>query len=491
MAKGEITHIEFPADDPERAKRFYAAVAGWEFGEAEGFPDYFMFRNDEGSRRRRRQARRVAPARQLRLYITVDSLEDGVRGGDGERRDGRRAADRHRRRHGPVRGRPRHRGLRGRPAGRPPTAERGTARDRAQAHARTIACASSTPTATSTRTASTTTSSSSLGAARLAGVERILVPGWNVRRRSGRSRSSTATRGSTPPSASTPRRGEGRRAPTGRRSRPGRATSGSSRSGRPGLDSDRMFSPWDAQLDNLRRNLALALATGKPAILHCRSKAGERDAQDALVGGAAARPGSTASRRGRRSGTGRRRVDPQLLGARRLRPRGAGDGPRGRASRASCSGAARRRRPRSRRSSRRERLLVETDAPFLSPPGAPRSRNEPAFVAITARWVAERRGVGEDGLERSATASSPPTTRRSGDRAGSLTGAGHGVAGTTVAALDVAEVEPDRLADGGRDVRREAVDGHRRVGPATSSRRRSSSMTQSTTGSPRGSTTAR
>ena len=30
MAHGEINHIEFPADDPERAKAFYGAVAGWE-----------------------------------------------------------------------------------------------------------------------------------------------------------------------------------------------------------------------------------------------------------------------------------------------------------------------------------------------------------------------------------------------------------------------------------------------------------------------------
>ena len=44
-----------------------------------------------------------------------------------------------------------------------------------------------------------------------------------------------------------------------------------------------MFWPWPDQLDNLRRNLALALATGKPPILHCRSRMGERDAQDALV----------------------------------------------------------------------------------------------------------------------------------------------------------------------------------------------------------------
>ena len=37
------------------------------------------------------------------------------------------------------------------------------------------------------------------------------------------------------------------------------------------------------QLANLRRNLALALETGKPAILHCRSADGRRDAQDALL----------------------------------------------------------------------------------------------------------------------------------------------------------------------------------------------------------------
>ena len=53
--------------------------------------------------------------------------------------------------------------------------------------------------------------------------------------------------------------------------------------GETGLDYDRVFSPIPDQLTNLRRNLALALETGKPAILHCRSAAGRRDAQDALV----------------------------------------------------------------------------------------------------------------------------------------------------------------------------------------------------------------
>jgi TatD DNase family protein len=37
------------------------------------------------------------------------------------------------------------------------------------------------------------------------------------------------------------------------------------------------------------------------------------------------------------------------------------------------------------------RLLVETDSPFLAPPGAPRRRNEPAWVRVTWSWVTDRR----------------------------------------------------------------------------------------------------
>src|SRR5262245_36237496 len=53
--------------------------------------------------------------------------------------------------------------------------------------------------------------------------------------------------------------------------------------GETGLDFDRVFSPIPDQLANLRRNLQLALETGKPAIIHVRSKAGRGDAQDAVV----------------------------------------------------------------------------------------------------------------------------------------------------------------------------------------------------------------
>jgi TatD DNase family protein len=47
-----------------------------------------------------------------------------------------------------------------------------------------------------------------------------------------------------------------------------------------------------------------------------------------------------------------------------------------------------------------QRLLVETDAPFLSPQTVRREPNQPAAVVHTARFVAERRGVAYDELDR-------------------------------------------------------------------------------------------
>ncbi len=46
----------------------------------------------------------------------------------------------------------------------------------------------------------------------------------------------------------------------------------------------------------------------------------------------------------------------------------------------------------------RDRVLVETDSPFLAAPGAPRSRNEPEWVRITAVWLAERQAADPDDL---------------------------------------------------------------------------------------------
>ncbi|HET8950183.1 MAG TPA: TatD family hydrolase [Solirubrobacteraceae bacterium] len=46
-----------------------------------------------------------------------------------------------------------------------------------------------------------------------------------------------------------------------------------------------------------------------------------------------------------------------------------------------------------------ERLLVETDAPYLTPQAMRKHRNQPAYVVHTARFVAERRGLAYEELE--------------------------------------------------------------------------------------------
>jgi TatD DNase family protein len=50
------------------------------------------------------------------------------------------------------------------------------------------------------------------------------------------------------------------------------------------------------------------------------------------------------------------------------------------------------------RSAPLDSVLIETDAPFLAPPSAPRSRNTPEWVRVTAAWLAARRGIDGDAL---------------------------------------------------------------------------------------------
>jgi TatD DNase family protein len=160
--------------------------------------------------------------------------------------------------------------------------------------------------------------------------------------------------------------------------------------GETGLDYDRMFSPPEAQLTNLRRNLELCIATGKPAILHCRSASGRYDAQDALIGEL------------RAAGFGGPAVAAPF-GARAPALIHSYSGPVDFAQAAldlglaiSISGLAFRAGEEATAEVVRlvppERLLVETDSPYLSPPGAPKKRNEPAWVRVTAAWVAATRG---------------------------------------------------------------------------------------------------
>jgi TatD DNase family protein len=166
--------------------------------------------------------------------------------------------------------------------------------------------------------------------------------------------------------------------------------------GETGLDYDRAFSPREAQLANLRRHLAVALATGKPTILHCRSRTGERDAQDELIAEL------------RAAGVGGQ-AWLAVFGERPPALLHSFSGPVDYAEAAlemglavSFSGLAFRAGEEATAIVARlvpdDRLLVETDSPYLSPPGAPRRRNEPLWVEVTARWLAERRGTPADVL---------------------------------------------------------------------------------------------
>jgi TatD DNase family protein len=230
-----------------------------------------------------------------------------------------------------------------------------------------------------------------IGGARLAGLERILVPGWNLAS-SERALALVdrypwldAAVGVHPHDAAKVDGADW--ATIAGWARDDRVVA----IGETGLDHDRVFSPLDDQITNLRRNLALALETGKPAILHCRSGDGRRDAQDTLLDELRAagvgdarwavafgdRPPAVIHSYSGPEDYGRAVIDLGLA--------------------VSFSGLVFRRGEEASALVAplvpADRLLVETDSPFLAPPGAPRSRNEPEWVRVTAAWLADRREV--------------------------------------------------------------------------------------------------
>jgi TatD DNase family protein len=157
--------------------------------------------------------------------------------------------------------------------------------------------------------------------------------------------------------------------------------------GETGLDFDRLHSPEEAQLENLRRHLDLGLELGKPVILHCRSAVGSAAAHEALM--------AALDAAGIRAGVAWSRPPAVLHSfsgpaafAERALERGLAISISGLAFRAGEEATL----EQVAALAPRQRLLVETDAPYLSPPGAPRRRNDPASVAITADAVREARG---------------------------------------------------------------------------------------------------
>jgi TatD DNase family protein len=161
--------------------------------------------------------------------------------------------------------------------------------------------------------------------------------------------------------------------------------------GETGIDTKRDFAPLAAQIENLEAHIEVAVALGKPLILHCRSLGHGNEAQRELLAtlrrSAIGAPGGAKTFGGRvpfilhsASGSAAYVEEALALG-------GA----------VSISGLAF--RPEESATGEwvrfipQDRLLTETDAPWLTMPGAPDPRrNEPANVALTLAWVAERRG---------------------------------------------------------------------------------------------------
>jgi len=271
-----------------------------------------------------------------------------------------------------------------------------------------------------------------LGAARLAGVERILVPAWDA----GSSAAAVALAaeygwidaavGVHPHDAALATDSEW--AAITRLADDPRVVA----VGETGLDFDRMLAPPEAQIANLRRHLRLALDTGKPAILHCRSAAGRRDAQGTLIAEL------------RRAGFGEA-TTRDAFGDRPPAVLHSFSGPVDYAAAALEMGLAiafgglvfRRGEEASAEVARlvpAGRLLIETDSPYLAPPGVPRHRpaaagdagtepadptagfqgrrNSPEWVRITGEWLAEHRGESPDSIGEVLVAAYDATFRR-------------------------------------------------------------------------------
>lgn len=75
MPHGDITHIDIPVTDMERAKSFYSTLFGWQIAESPGFEGYPMWQAPN-----KISGGGLAPRgegfTQPRSYVEVDSIED-------------------------------------------------------------------------------------------------------------------------------------------------------------------------------------------------------------------------------------------------------------------------------------------------------------------------------------------------------------------------------------------------------------------------------
>ncbi|GEK85877.1 VOC family protein [Microbacterium aerolatum] len=77
MAHGDITHIDIPVSDLERAQTFYSGLFGWQIAEMPGYEGYPMWQAPN-----KISGGGLAPRSddfsQPRSYVEVDSIDDTV-----------------------------------------------------------------------------------------------------------------------------------------------------------------------------------------------------------------------------------------------------------------------------------------------------------------------------------------------------------------------------------------------------------------------------
>jgi TatD DNase family protein len=156
--------------------------------------------------------------------------------------------------------------------------------------------------------------------------------------------------------------------------------------GEAGLDYHYDFSPRDAQEEGFRRHIAAARETGLPLVIHTR----EADADTARILTEEAGKGAFPA------------VLHCFTSSRELALKGIELG-----LYVSFSGIVTFKKSEELRAIAAElpaeRILVETDSPYLAPGKFRGKRNEPSFVVETAKTVAAARGVSFDDIARQTT----------------------------------------------------------------------------------------
>ncbi len=157
--------------------------------------------------------------------------------------------------------------------------------------------------------------------------------------------------------------------------------------GETGLDRYWDYAPFDVQIDYFQRHLALAQQLDKPFVVHCREAEGDTVAQ--LQEAARREPlkGVMHSFTGSLE-TARACLDLGLY--------------------ISLAGMVTYKKSQDLRELVKvlplDRILVETDSPYLPPQPMRGKRNEPSFVRMTANLLAELVGISQDEFARHTTA---------------------------------------------------------------------------------------